>query len=294
MDSFPIWHDDYLYTKDRVVLTEQELHIPGVRIFGHHVLNNAIPSLTWHCHDHAFEFSMPAQGTFTFSTLEENYPFSGGEVFVSHPDEVHGTNQVPVTTGELYWFQLDISDETHFLFLNQEAAHDLIGKLKEISQHVIRTEIKKTLPLMEKAFELALEGADVQLISSLLQLFLHLMIMYSRQEPSQLSMDIIKVLDYILENITSELSLDHLASLANLSCSQFKQKFKKQLGIAPRHFINQQKIEYAKTLLLEGKSVTDTAMLLNFTTSSYFSTVFKKYTLYTPSEYLKMYRKEEP
>ena len=147
---------------------------------------------------------------------------------------------------------------------------------------------------MERAFELALEGADVQLISSLLQLFLHLMIMYSQQEPSQLSMDIIKVLDYILENITSELSLDHLASLANLSCSQFKQKFKKQLGIAPRHFINQQKIEYAKTLLLEGKSVTDTAMLLNFTTSSYFSTVFKKYTLYTPSEYLKMYRKEEP
>ena len=215
-------------------------------------------------------------------------------MFVSHPDEVHGTNQVPVTTGELYWFQLDISDETHFLFLNQEAAHELIGKLKEISQHVIRTEIKKTLPLMERAFELALEGADVQLISSLLQLFLHLMIMYSQQEPSQLSMDIIKVLDYILENITSELSLDHLASLANLSCSQFKQKFKKQLGIAPRHFINQQKIEYAKTLLLEGKSVTDTAMLLNFTTSSYFSTVFKKYTLYTPSEYLKMYRKEEP
>lgn len=46
MDSFPIWHDDYLYTKDRVVLTEQELHIPGIRIFGHHVLYNAIPSLT--------------------------------------------------------------------------------------------------------------------------------------------------------------------------------------------------------------------------------------------------------
>ena len=33
-------------------------------------------------------------------------------------------------------------------------------------------------------------------------------------------------------------------------------------------------------------SVTDIAMLLGFTTSSYFSTVFKKYTLYTPTEYL--------
>ena len=77
-----------------------------------------------------------------------------------------------------------------------------------------------------------------------------------------------------------------MAALANLSCSQYKQKFKKQLEISPRHFINQQKIEYSKLLLLEGMSVTDIAMLLGFTTSSYFSTVFKKYTLYTPTEYL--------
>ncbi|MRM88226.1 hypothetical protein EAI28_07615 [Faecalicatena contorta] len=60
----------------------------------------AIPSLTWHCHDPAFEFSIPAQGT--FSALGENYPFSGREVFLSRPDEFHGTNQVPVTTRESF------------------------------------------------------------------------------------------------------------------------------------------------------------------------------------------------
>ena len=39
---------------------------------------------------------------------------------------------------------------------------------------------------------------------------------------------------------------------------------------------------------MEGMTVTDIAMLLGFTTSGYFSTVFKKYTLYTPMEYVKM------
>lgn len=292
MDTFPIWHDDYLVTKGRIVLTGQQIHIPGIRVFGHHAMHNAIPSLTWHCHDNTFEFSVPAQGTYTFSTLEKDYPFSGGEVFLSHPDEVHGTNQVPVTTGELYWFQLDISDETQFLFLNPDAAHDLIMKLRSIRHHVIHTEIKKTLPLMEKAFELALEGTDIHMVGSLILLFLHLIVMYSQKEPSRLSSDIKRGMDYINQNICQELSLDYLASIANLSCSQFKQKFKKQLGIAPRHYINRQKIEYAKTLLLEGKSVTETAMLLSFTTSSYFSTVFKKYTLYTPREYLLKERKE--
>ena len=49
----------------------------------------------------------------------------------------------------------------------------------------------------------------------------------------------------------------------------------------------QQKIEQAKILLLEKMSITDVAMYLGFTSSSYFSTVFKKFTLYTPSEYIK-------
>ncbi|RGY01284.1 AraC family transcriptional regulator [Blautia sp. OF03-15BH] len=54
-----------------------------------------------------------------------------------------------------------------------------------------------------------------------------------------------------------------------------------------RYFINQQKIEFSKTLLMEGMSVTDIAMLLNFNTSSYFSTVFKKFTALSPMDYLK-------
>lgn len=93
-----------------------------------------------------------------------------------------------------------------------------------------------------------------------------------------------------MDHITSEISLEELASIANLSCCQYKQKFKKQLGISPRHYINQQKIENAKILLMEGMSVTDVAMMLGFSTSGYFSTVFKKYTLYTHTTILRQKR----
>ena len=120
-----------------------------------------------------------------------------------------------------------------------------------------------------------------------LQLFLHLLISFSSEEQFRLSPDIGRTLNYIMDHITEALTLDELASVANLSCSQYKQKFKKQMGISPRYYINQQKIEYSKMLLQDGMSVTDIAMLLNFNTSSYFSTVFKKYTLFSPLEYLK-------
>lgn len=140
--------------------------------------------------------------------------------------------------------------------------------------------------MLHNAFQCAHSGETPQLTASYLQLFLHLLISHSQKEHSAVSSDIAVTLQYIQEHIASELSLKELAALVNLSCSQYKQKFKKQMGISPRRFINQQKIEAAKPLLLNGMSVTDIAMQLGFNSSTYFSTVFKQYTMYSPREYL--------
>ncbi len=292
MEKSANWIDEYTVQKNRIILTKDQLHIPGIRMFGHHTSYNATPSLHWHYHAHAFEFSLPVQGTFSFSTKEASFPFSGGEIFVSFPDEVHGTNRRPITVGELYWFQLDVSQTNDFLFLAPGAAKELIQRLMTIPRRVIKTDIKKTLPLIEKAFSLAFLGEDPYLTATLLQLLLHVILSCSRHESSPVSADIQSALTYIGENLTEELPLELLADVAGLSCSQFKQKFKKQLGVSPRHYVNCQKVESAKTLLESGKSPTETAMLLHFSDSSYFSTVFKKYTLYTPREYILHHKKE--
>lgn len=287
MDSAINWHDQYTITKDRIVYTREQHHIPGVHALAHHLMKNAIPSLKWHYHENSFEFSVATKGTIAFCTRTSTYKFSGGDVFVAFPNEIHGTNNVPISLGEIYWFQLDISDEDNFLYLNKETAHYMIEQLKAIPHHVVQANAEEICPLLKQAFRLAQMGDDPHIIATYLQLFLHLVIAYSHKEQFRLTPDIGKTLNYILDNITSELSLEELASLANLSCSQYKQKFKKQLGVSPRRFINQQKIEHAKLLLQEDMSVTDIAMLLGFTTSGYFSTVFKKHMLCTPMEYVK-------
>lgn len=290
MDTIKDLRDTYIVTKDRIVFTEEQLHIPGVRMFGRHLQNNATRSIFWHYHKDAFEFSIPVKGTFSFSTESKDYEFSGGDIFVSFPNEIHGTNQVPVTVGDLYWFQIDISSDKDFLFLNRNAARHLIEQMRALPHHVVRTEIRRTVPFIRQTFDLAKNSADPFLTASHLLLFLHLLIRYSNREPFPMSRDIRKAYDRILSDPAQEFSLEDLADTAGLSCSQFKQKFRNQLGVSPRHFINAQKVEYAKKLLAEGKSVTETAMLLNFSTSSYFSTVFKKYTMYTPKEYIQRKR----
>lgn len=290
MDSAINWHDPYTNTQKRVIYTQEQHHIPGVRSLAHHPTKDSIPSIKWHYHENAFEFVLSTKGILSFCTRTSSYKFSGGDVFIAFPNEVHSTHSTddsPISPSDMYWFQLDISDPSNFLFMNEQAAQKMILNLKAIPHHVVKADAKEIQPLLIQAFDLASKGEEPEFIAACLQLFLHLLLSYSNREQFLLSPDIGRTLNYILDHISSEISLDELASIAHLSCSQYKQKFKKQLGVSPRYYINQQKIEQSKLLLLEGMSVTDVAMHLGFTTSGYFSTVFKKYTLYTPMEYIK-------
>lgn len=283
--------DPFFISKDRIVLTEEQTHVPGLRMIGHHTVNAAFGVLKWHYHENSFEFSVPINGTFSFVTPEKSYQFSAGDVFVSFPNEVHGTDQAQFPPGKLYWFQLDVSDPERFMFLCPEAARDLIDKLTNLPHHIIHVEKTKTLMLIEKAFDAAYRESAPQLTASCLVLFLHLILSHDEKAPYHIQPNIQKVLDHIDANIFSDLSLEELSELAALSCSQFKKNFKNALGISPRNYINQKKVEFSKKLLLEGRSVTETAMYLNFSSSNYFSTVFKKYTRCSPVEFVRAEKK---
>ncbi|WP_312441527.1 AraC family transcriptional regulator [Lacrimispora sp.] len=286
MDTPINWYDEYFHSKDRIVLTQQELNLPGIRLFATHNIHNAIFPHLPHCHENTFEFTFVSRGTISFYAQDSEYEVSGGNIFISFPDEVHSTNEAPISLNEQYWFQVDISDPKNLLFLNEEAAGQLIQDLKSIENHIVSTDIKETRPLIEKAFELALSNGNRLLIAGYLIIFFQLMIAASKEERSYLTHDIEAAVQYIEEHVTDELSLHTLAGICNLSVSQFKQKFRRIIGISPRNYINKKKIKFSKLLLLQDIPVTEVAMQLNFNTSSYFSTVFKKYTALTPSEYI--------
>ncbi|HVI41530.1 MAG TPA: AraC family transcriptional regulator, partial [Anaerovoracaceae bacterium] len=123
--------------------------------------------------------------------------------------------------------------------------------------------------------------------ASILIYFLNQLISYSKKQEKIISNDIQAAVDYIIGNIYENISLDILADVSGLSLSRFKQKFCQQLGFTPREYINFQKVETSKAMLGNGKNVTDTAIELGFSTSNYFSSVFKRFTTLSPSDYLR-------
>lgn len=87
-------------------------------------------------------------------------------------------------------------------------------------------------------------------------------------------------------HLYSNLSIEELAKLSNLSISSFNRKFKEDYKDTPRNYIQNQKILKAEELLsLSTLSVGQIAFECGFNDPLYFTRVFKKKNGHTPSEF---------
>lgn len=287
------WKDDYTDTKNIKILTASQLNIPGLQLFGNQIRTFATESLPLHYHEDCYEVVYICNGIPSFNVSEKNYNLCGGDVFITQPNQIHSTNSVPVSISEMYWFQINLNSCSNFLFQDQISINYLQNGLSTLPSPKISTDTPIIKKLLHSAFQAALSGSKPQLVAQYLSLLLYIILEFSEKTMFKLTPDIGRVMDYILDHIYEDISLDELSAVAYLSTSQMKQKFKKQLGIAPRQFINAQKIECSKTLLQEGYSVREVAAMLQFDNSSYFATVFKRYNSCTPSEYIKKLQLEQ-
>ena len=93
-----------------------------------------------------------------------------------------------------------------------------------------------------------------------------------------------RVLHYIETHLDDPVHVPSLVETARLSESRFKTRFKREIGVPPAEFWLRKKIEKA-VVLLKTRNVTEVAHALGFSSSQYFATVFKRYTLTNPSQF---------
>lgn len=91
---------------------------------------------------------------------------------------------------------------------------------------------------------------------------------------------------YINQNITEQLFIPNIAAKYNICDKQYRNLFKKIIGITPKKYIIQSKLERAAYMLTNtSMSVTDIAFDLNFANYGYFLTQFKKIYHLSPLKY---------
>ena len=276
--------------KERRVLNLTAVGFPEVPVFGHYRYYAARPGLATHTHPGTVEICYLERGYQTYRAAGSEYQLMGGDVFVTAPDEPHDTGGRPEDPGVLYWLNLRMPRSGgSFLMLPAAESALLAARLCSLPERQFTGS-----PVLKRIFNAIFDLYDqpedafrrVAIANQLVRCILEVMHCSKRYQGMQCSPPIAAIVEQVKSCPELTYSLAGLAQEAGLSVSRFKVKFKEQMGIAPHEFILRCKMDAAKGLLAgEGRSVTETAMHLGFSTSQYFATVFKRFTQQTPVEF---------
>lgn len=278
--------------KERITLDLRPLGIPEIPMIGRYNHTYAHHGLGWHSHSGAIEICYLAKGTQLYRLGRRDYLLQGGDVFVTLPGEHHSTGNDPEGKGVLYWLIVNLPKKpSHFLNCPPADSRTLVRQLLGIRHRHFRG-----LRIFPKLLDEVILASTTKgnpfsriTITTKLTEFLLKIIECARQNPQPtLSPAIHNLLRFIQSNLEEPLTIRDMAGHVGLSVSRLKTRFKQEVGIPPAEYLQRCKVSAAKALLAKRKyTITDIAFRLNFSTSQYFATVFKRYTDQSPRAYLR-------
>lgn len=285
--------DEYRWDKAWKRLTHNEHGIEGLGNIAHVNLDCAIAPVPPHYHAGIFEFHCIVKGKRISKIGSSEYTTMGNELIFTFPNEQHSTGALPQCPVEFYSFQINTSDSDHILGLNREYSNRLFRLLKGLRDRHLKMR-NMDMQMLKDCFQ-SLTGStsDPYLGVQYLTCFLfRLPEMEHAASNSSRGMTpaLQKTIDYIDANFRESISLQDMADISGYSPSRFKTLFKETFGIPPAEFVAFRKMEYAKEKLAgSDEPITSIAYELNFSSSNYFSSVFRKFVGYNPSDFRKIY-----
>jgi AraC-like DNA-binding protein len=278
-----------------VIFMPPRLGIDSLAMFGRYNYANAEEGLPEHSHPDALEICHLVRGRQTYCIGKHSYQLRGGDVFLTMPDERHGTGGCPQEKGLLYWMIVLNPSSTggSLLGLSQKESRALWRELKKSSRRhfpgtpEMKTQLDAILALLHgRGTPLKKTAVQNRIVAFLLELLTARERALTEQGTNRFA--------YVIRHIESnlgnpgELTVDVLSSIAKLSPSRFKALFKEKLGIPPAEYALRLRIEEARRRLAAGDAtVTGVALDLGFSSSQYFASSFKRLTRITPREAMK-------
>ncbi len=247
-------------------------------------------ALAPHRHRDALEICFLERGLQTYRVGGALYRMRGNDQFFTRPNEIHDTADLPQERSILYWLILRIRGGASFLGLAPGPAARMKRELLRMPRRHFGAH-RDCAGILAELVELAGEANGTSRshrplrFQALLLDYLTLTITASRRgQTGNASPVIQRVLSYMEAHLSEPVQVPRLAEIARLSESRLKARFKQETGVPPAEFWLRRKIERA-ALLLKSRSVTFVAHELGFSSSQYFATVFKRYTLLNPSSF---------
>lgn len=248
-------------------------------------------ALPTHIHRHRMEINHILKGERVYRVGGKDYLLRGNEVFVTWPDEVHGSGSALHGRGLHFWMQIVLPKPgAAFLGLSPKRAEPLVRALRHLPQRHFRANAELR-GLYAKILHLCRAGPSplgkVRMSALVTEWLLEVIACADEAVENRVSPDIARVVAFLDRDLAEHYSVEQLAEMACLSESHFKRKFREQVGIPPGDYLQRRRLESAVRMLSRGRNVTSVAYDLGFSSSQHFSTTFKKFFGVSPLSWLR-------
>jgi AraC-like DNA-binding protein len=276
----------------RIVSYTRDFQLPGVIMFGRYQLASSSRGLPPHSHRDAIEICFLERGEQSYRVKGLIHRLHGHDQFFTLPSEVHDSANLPQERGILYWLILSLKTP-NLLGLAPVAARRLKAGLRGMPTRHFRAH-PDCAPLLAEITTVLAGKPDRRgpaalsrplRLQALLLSYLARTIGASHRGARGSATPLIqRVLAHLAKHLNDPIQVSRLAEVAGLSESRFKVRFKSEMGVPPAEYWLRKKIGKAIGLL-EKRNVTEVAYELGFSSSQYFATAFKRYTMKNPSQF---------
>lgn len=263
-----------------------------------HNISNSWYMQNYHFHD-AFEILL-ALSDDTEIFIEDNmYSIKKGDLFIMNNMELHKTampNDISFYDRYVIMFNpkyiVNFSDEgvdlldcflnkgnhpCNKLHLSEDQLQELLSLLKKIEYYnnnsVFGSELLKKTAFIETLILINSFYDNITVSDTLKP-----SISYKRVEP---------ILEYINENLSSNLSLDKLAAIFFINKHYLGHIFKSATSFSVNEYIINRRILKSRELLKQNFTVTEVAEMVGFNSDCHFIRTFKKFVGISPKQYAK-------
>ncbi|KUO50375.1 MAG: hypothetical protein APF76_11765 [Desulfitibacter sp. BRH_c19] len=235
-----------------------------------------------------YKFLLPSKNMPVAVVEKKKYFLEQKKIFPVNPDQVHlFTEEKSVETFIPIFIQKEYMKEFSHLLSGKSEIYYNNGTFN-MDSHInsLVFQFMEEAQNKQPGYEFILQSLNIQIIINLLRdVGNNLSYDYHSKEYNDVK--IIKKTEEFLQNhMCSDFSLDDLAAFANYSPYHFIRVFKKHTGKTPFGYLIELKIEKAKKLLAtKTYCISEISTLCGFNNRTHFSTVFKRITGMTPSNY---------
>lgn len=206
-------------------------------------------------------------------------------LFIVHPGEVHSNRAFDQSGCSYRTIFMDVE-------LVRRAATEILGKEQPLpffktavvfDQGVVRQYLNLHLAFERPASTLRRQTLLLDFLAVLISRFAE-----QRNTQPVFGLErqaVTRACEYLSEHYAENVSLEKLASLANLSPFHFNRVFAEQLGLPPHAFQTQLRLLRAKELLRKGYSISAVAAQTGFADQSHFTRHFKRLMVVTPGQF---------